>query len=184
MRIIGLDPSLVNTGAVVLEGEPGAWGLLKMELFVTKNGNDGISIKERVRKNHDDYFRASALYTWLSFFCDKSDLICLELPQIGGATMQARSMWTSGISLGLLAALSGDKMLLNPSDIKNVVGNPSASKEDVCKWAYSIYPYAPWPSRKIHGAQVFLKNNHHISDALAAAVCGLQKKNIWLSSDT
>lgn len=191
MRIVGIDPSLVNTGLIALEGNPGSWLVSNLSLVTTKSANQtGAQIKARkkakhaalpvVRKNYDDLDRARELLDKILYFVKGADLICVEIPQIGGADMQARSMWTSGVALGLIASLPPEKIIsLTPTEVKNATGNKKASKEEMCDWAYTLYPTTPWPSRKFKGAIVRLVTNHHIADALASAVAGLEKKSLW-----
>lgn len=191
MRIVGIDPSLVNTGLISLEGNPGAWLVSNLSLVTTKSANQtAAQIKAHkkakhtprpvVRKNYDDLDRARELLTKILDFVKGADFICVEIPQIGGADMQARSMWTSGVALGLIASLSPEKIIaLTPTELKNATGNKKASKEEMCDWAYALYPTAPWPARKFKGSMVRLMTNHHIADALASAVAGLEKKSLW-----
>lgn len=180
MRIIGIDPSLVNTGLISLEGTPGSWVLSKLYLHTTESAK---STTEKIRKNYDDLDRARDLRNAILYFVEDSDFICVEIPQIGGADMQARSMWMSGIVLGIVASLPPEKLVyLTPAEVKKVTGNKTASKEDMCTWAYSLYPDAAWPSRKCKGAIEKLKKNHHLADALACTVAGLAKKEMWLKA--
>lgn len=193
MKIVGIDPSLVNTGLVSLEGNPGAWSVSNLSLVTTKSANKTpAQIKAQkkakktptqpVRKNYDDLDRARELLEKILAFVEDADFICVEIPQIGGADMQARSMWTSGVALGLIASLSPEKVIaLTPVEVKNATGNKKASKEEMCDWAYALYPNAPWPARKLKGNMVRLITNHHIADALASIAAGLEKKNLWLS---
>ena len=133
-----------------------------------------------VRKNYDDLDRARELLLKILDFVKDADFICVEIPQIGGADMQARSMWTSGVALGLIASLPPEKVIaLTPTEVKNATGNKKASKEEMCDWAYALYPNAPWPARKFKGNMVRLVTNHHIADALASVAAGLEKKNLW-----
>lgn len=193
MRIVGIDPSLVNTGLVSVEGNPGAWAVSNLSLVTTKSANQTTAqAKARkkaknaplpvVRKNYDDLDRARELLEHILDFVKGADLICVEIPQIGGADMQARSMWTSGVALGLIACLPPSKIIaLTPTEVKNATGNKKASKVEMCDWAYELYPMAPWPARKLKGNMVRLVTNHHIADALASIVAGLEKKNLWLA---
>ena len=191
MRIVGIDPSLVNTGLVSFEGNPGAWLVSNLSLVTTKSANKTAAKLKAdkkakkiptvaVRKNYDDLDRARELLLKILDFVKDADFICVEIPQIGGADMQARSMWTSGVALGLIASLPPEKVIaLTPTEVKNATGNKKASKEEMCDWAYALYPNAPWPARKFKGNMVRLVTNHHIADALASAAAGLEKKNLW-----
>lgn len=194
MRIVGIDPSLVNTGLVSVEGNPGAWDVSNLSLVTTKSANQTPAVAKArkkakiaplpvVRKNYDDLDRARELLVAILDFVEDADFICVEIPQIGGAEMQARSMWTSGVALGLIACLPPEKVIaLTPAEVKKATGNAKASKEEMCEWAYALYPNAPWPARKLKGVQVRLKTNHHIADGLASIAAGLAKKNLWLAA--
>ncbi len=172
MRIIGIDPSLAHTGLICLEGDIGAWALTRMHLVSTET-------EAAPRKNEDDLRRSMVWLAEVRPFIENADMLCVELPQIGGANMQARSMWTSGIALGLVASLSPAVVALHPRQIKEVTGIKDADKAQMCNWAYQMYPAAAWPSRKVGGQQVPLVRNHHLADALATAVTGLILKNMW-----
>mgnify|MGYP001172859908 CR=1 FL=1 len=177
MIVTGLDPSLANTGAVKLvqDATSSLWSLKELNLF-----QNTVEPDDDIRKNEFDVMRARALWKSILDFTSDSDYICVEIPQTGGEHMQARSIWTSGIALGLIATLPAEKLIcMTPRDLKQVAGKKDASKEEMCAWAYQLYPTGPWPQRKYKGAFEKLKSNHHICDALAAAVSGLQKKNLW-----
>ena len=194
MRIVGIDPSLVNTGLISVEGNPGDWAVSNLLLVKTKSANltPGIAKARKklkiaaplvVRKNYDDLDRARELLAYILDFVRDADFICVEIPQIGGADMQARSMWTSGVALGLIACLPASKIIaLTPTEVKHATGNKKASKEEMCEWAYALYPSAAWPARKLKGSSVRLMTNHHIADALGTIVAGLQKKNLWTTT--
>ena len=180
MIIIGIDPSLVNTGLIRLKGTPGNWVMSNLSLVVTTSANPAGVKKKIIRRNYDDLDRARALATAIMAFTVDADYICVEIPQIGGANMQARSMWTSGVALGVLSQLPASKLVeLTPKEVKDITGNPKASKEEMCDWAYQTFPLAAWPTRKLKGAQVRLGTNHHRADAAAAAVAGLVKLKLW-----
>lgn len=193
MRIVGIDPSLVNTGLIAVEGNPGAWVVSNLSLVTTKSANlTAAKVKARkkakaaplpvVRKNYDDLDRARELLAEILKFIEGADLICVEIPQIGGAEMQARSMWTSGVALGLIAVLAPEKVVaLTPLEVKEATGNKKASKEEMCTWAYGLYPEAAWPTRKLKGELIPLVTNHHIADGLASIVAGLTKRGLWLA---
>lgn len=182
MRVVGIDPSLVNTGLICVEGTPGSWQVSNLSLFTTKSAASSNDKKvATIRKNYDDLNRARILKNTILSFVENADFICVEIPQIGGAEMQARSMWMSGISLGIIAMLPEEKLvLLTPGEVKMVTANKKASKEEMCEWAYALYPNAEWPSRKYKGDIIKLVNNHHIADALACVVAGLKKQNLWI----
>lgn len=158
-----------------LPTDPTQWCLSKMLLHETQATPIPKNKKEpRVRKNYDDLERARGLLGVLHSFVASADYIAIEIPQIGGQDMQARSMWTSGIALGLMATLAPEKIIpLTPLDIKNVTGNPKASKEDMCAWAYTLFPDAEWPFRTVKGNKERLKKNHHLADATAASWAGI-----------
>lgn len=170
MKILGVDPSLVNTGVILLDDITGDWKITDMELIVTK-----ASTLKGVRKNYDDFCRARDLWDALQPWFDRADWLSIEIPQIAGANVQARSMWASGIALGTLAAAKKPMKWLTPKEVKEAIGNATASKEEMVEWAYKMYPDAPWPKRKFKGEMVPLESNHHLADALAAAHAGIKK---------
>lgn len=170
MKILGVDPSLVNTGVILLDDITGNWEVTDMELIVTK-----ASQLKGVRKNYDDYSRARELWDALTPWIDRADWLAIEIPQIAGANVQARSMWASGIALGTLATIKKPMKWLTPKEVKEAIGNATASKTEMAEWAYKTHPNAPWPKRKFKGEMVPLENNHHLADALAAAHAGIKK---------
>lgn len=170
MKILGVDPSLVNTGVILLNDITGKWEVEDMELIVTK-----ASTLKGVRKNYDDFSRARDLWDALLPWMERADWLGIEIPQIAGANVQARSMWASGIALGTLAAVRKPMKWLTPKEVKEVMGDATASKTDMANWAYQTFPDAPWPKRKFKGEMVPLESNHHLADAAAAAMAAVKK---------
>lgn len=188
MKILCLDPSFTATGIVILTGNKSNWNISTLDLLKTSSSASKMSKADllvpkskraKIRKNYDDLDRAIDLYNRLQPYLENADYACIEIPQIGGQDMQARSMWASGIMLGMISTFSVPIVRLTPAEVKNVTGNNTASKEDMCTWAYDLYPNAPWPSRKCKGEIQRLKTNHHIADALAAGVAGLTRLSLW-----
>lgn len=168
MKILGLDPALVNTGLALLNHNEGNNTIIDLGLIVTNSSKD-----KKVRKNIDDYNRAVLLFSSLQPWIDKCDCVAVELPQIAGANVQARSMWSSGIALGIISSIKKPMVLLSPSEVKLATGNKTASKEEVISWATTLYPDAPWKRVKRKGELVLVEKNEHIADAVAAAHAGL-----------
>lgn len=170
MNILGIDPALVNTGLALFNHTDGNNSIIDLGLIVTSSSGD-----KNVRKNIDDYNRAVLLHTQLQTWISRCDCVCVELPQIAGANVQARSMWSSGIALGILASISKPVVVLTPSEVKLATGNKTASKEEVIAWATSLYPDAPWKKVKRKGEMVLVDKNEHIADAVAVVHAGLDK---------
>ena len=172
--IVGIDPAFNSTGICVLTGVPGAWDIHILALVQTAPG------AEKRAKNEDDLERCQSWLSLVRPHIAGADLVCVELPQCGGARMQARSMWTSGIAMGLVASLDCvAQQTVAPRQVRAAAGASGGEKEDVCAWAYELYPNAPWPSRMLRGERVKRADNHHLADALAAAVAGLKVRGMW-----
>ena len=171
MKILGVDPALTNTGLALFNHiDENNTSIIDLCLIRTSSSKD-----KNIRKNVDDFNRASFLYSSIQPWVEKADVVCLELPQIAGANVQARSMWSSGIVLGLMSTLKKPVVLLTPIEVKSITGNKKASKDEMISWATSIYPNAPWLKVKRHGQLVLTDNNEHLADAVAAGHAGFKK---------
>lgn len=175
MKILGIDPALVNTGLALLNHTNDKSSIIDLGLIVTASSKD-----KKIRKNIDDYNRGVYLYTQLQPWIEKCDCVCVELPQIAGANVQARSMWSSGIALGIISSITKPIVLLSPAEVKLITGSKTASKEEVIAWATALYPDAPWKKVKRKGELVLVEKNEHIADAVAAAHAGLTKALAFL----
>lgn len=158
----------MNTGIALVEAVDGQITVLGLGLIVTA-ASDGV------RKNYDDFDRAFCLRDALAPWVAQADVVCVEPPQVGGAATSSRSMWSSGITLGALVLIDKPMVCLTPKQVKEVTGKATASKEEMCAWAYGVRPGAAWPSRRLKGADVRLVSDYHIADALAAVYAGLRR---------
>lgn len=173
IKIIGIDPSLRNTGLAAMQFniKTGKGQLLDLKMAYT------YPQKEKRGKNlHDLNSIKSILETIESFFeHHKPDLVCAELP-LGSKSSQA--MLGLGVSTAVLATVKQPIILVSPFAVKKVVTTDKrkVEKSDVIDWATSRHPEGNWFIRRVKGNMVFQAKNEHIADAVAAIYAGLASK--------
>jgi Holliday junction resolvasome RuvABC endonuclease subunit len=171
IRILGIDPSLRNTGLAVADYDifTGKLNVFKVEIAQTANGNDG----KVVRKSSDDLSRARAITTEIK------RVIAIHSPnfavaEVPGGTQSARGAFSNGVCCGLLACLSLPLIEVSPMEVKLAsVGIKTASKNQMIQWAVAKWPNAGWFTRKLKGEIVMTNDNEHVADACAAIQAGL-----------
>lgn len=171
--VVGFDPSLRNWGM-----SKGSLDLESGELSIHTIGltKPEIITDKQTRKNSADIDRAYQLTRGAWEFCNDAKAIFVEVP-VG--SQSARSMASYGICVGILGALRfGDLPLyeLTPNDIKlNSVGNKTASKSDMIRWAMDLYPNLEWPLKVKNGVTSVVESKaEHMADSIAAIHAGIE----------
>ncbi len=159
MKVLGIDPSLNNTGFVLADLD-----MTTLEFKVSKmilSETSPTKVKSS-RKNSDDLERARRHATTLTDLLKEADIVCAEIP-VG--SQSARAMASYGICIGLLATIETAMIQVTPSQVKEAaVGNKNASKQEMIDWAVNKHPEAMWLTR---GGKV-LNKNEHLADAVAS----------------
>lgn len=164
LRILAIDPALSNVGfARLIVAENG--GLLVKGLRLIRTASEA---GKTTRKNSDDLRRANIAWEAMEEEVEAVDLIAAEIPS---GTQSARGAMSNGISLGLLAALSFKKPLIQVTAAeakKAATGRSTATKSEMIKWAHDLYPDAKgWLWKKTKGVMRLIDANEHMADAIA-----------------
>lgn len=176
-KFIALDPSMTNTGIVV--------GVIKNDkieeithilLSETKKSSDkkvpsGIDTINRCRTAFDVIREAIQVH--------KPRVIFAEMPS---GSQSAAAMKSYGVTCMMLGALRPVPIPVTPTHVKKAsVGRKNASKADMIRWAFELYPDLSWLKGSKNKMEIiapdgkYLGNkNEHIADAIAAAHAGVE----------
>jgi Holliday junction resolvasome RuvABC endonuclease subunit len=171
IKILGIDPSMRNTGLALAEVDiaTGGWRCIDLLLVQTKPGEAG----KKVRKSSEDLSSGQALYRGVTAFIDKHSP-AFAVAEVPTGTQSARGSFSNGLCCGLLASLPVPLIEVSPTEVKVAsVGHKAACKEEMIEWAVAREPEAPWLKRKSKGELVVMATNEHLADALGAIAAGL-----------
>lgn len=133
IRILGLDPSLSNTG----------WAIAEIDLTARKIVSileHGTSVTSKskvksVRKSSDDLQRARVQRQCMTDAIERFGvkIACSEVPSGAQSASASRAF---GIVVGLLSALPIPLIEVSPNEVKLAsAGSKIADKEDMVRWA-------------------------------------------------
>jgi Holliday junction resolvasome RuvABC endonuclease subunit len=162
IKIAAFDPAMRNWGMAALHYTPGyeVFEVVRLELQRTES-----EAGKKVRKSSDDLRRATECHNAAFRFAEWADVIVAEAPE---GTQSARSAFSNGMSIGLLAALGMTRPLftVDPYQPKKIAtGRKTATKDEMIAWAISLYPTAPW----LRYRGEIVAANEHLADAMAIA---------------
>lgn len=170
MRVMGVDPSLSNTGYVRAEiNEDGTLTPYMIGLIQT-TPSDSVRYK-----NEDDYRRAGLIHAELRDEIEwwEPEFVFVEMP-VG--SQSARACVSYGICIGVFSGLDATQIIVRNSDVKEIAtGNKKADKKDMIAWATSKYPDLNWFKGRLAGG--YGGKNEHPADALGALEVGLHLIN-------
>jgi Holliday junction resolvasome RuvABC endonuclease subunit len=171
IRIIGLDPSLRNTGVAIADYSltTGKLDLVDLILIQTEKMEDGT----KVRQTSDDLKCAQHIIRSLrKIVADHKPVIAAS--EISVFSKSARAMLTNGICVGVLASIPVPVIEVHLLEVKRAAGGEKTSSKDfMVQWAVGQWPNANWRTRKLKGDVVLLKENEHLADACAAISAGI-----------
>jgi Holliday junction resolvasome RuvABC endonuclease subunit len=171
IRVAAIDPAFVNFGIARLLLNTELLTLEVENLVVLKTEN-GVTKKNKVKKNADDLRRAMELHAGFHHHVKDCSLCFAEIPSGSQSAAASKSL---GIALGVVASCPIPIIQVQPTDTKMAaVGTKTASKEEMIEWATRRYPAAPWKKRKLKGELVFTNDNEHIADACGVAHAGIK----------
>ena len=172
IKVVGQDPSLRNWGLAV--------GTLNLETKQLKIDylsltNPVLPTGKQVRQNSSDLESALQLYKGACDAAVGAHAVFVEVP-VG--SQSARAMASYGICVGVLGALRANGIPffeVTPTEVKlAAVGNKTATKQDMIKWAMAKHPEANWPTYKQNGSTMVSEAKaEHMADAVAAIYAGL-----------
>lgn len=173
IKVVGQDPSLRNWGVAV-----GTLNLetKKLTIEYVDLTNPVLPTGKQVRQNSSDLESALQLYKGATDAAIGAHAVFVEVP-VG--SQSARAMASYGICVGVLGALRANGIPffeVTPTEVKlAAVGNKTATKQDMIKWAMESHPEANWPTYKQNGkVMVSEAKAEHMADAVAAIYAGIR----------
>lgn len=167
VRVAGIDPSLRNTGLVIMDVhvEDGSfYNMIDLHLIRTEPSKN-----KSQRKSSADYQAASEIASTLRYKLDKhgARVVFAEVPS---GAQSARASWSLGISLGIIASIVPAPIEVTPMQTKvHSIGIKTATKHEMIEWAARTYPDAPW----LRKGDRLLNANEHLADAIGVVHAGL-----------
>lgn len=172
IKVVGQDPSLRNWGLAI--------GHLDIDTHTLKIDfldltNPELPKGKQVRQNSSDLESAYQLYKEASDASLGAQAVFVEVP-VG--SQSARAMASYGICVGVLGALRANGIPffeVTPTEVKLAsVGNKTATKQEMIKWAMDKHPEANWPLYKHNGKDMVSEAKaEHMADAIAAIYAGM-----------
>jgi Holliday junction resolvasome RuvABC endonuclease subunit len=172
IRIMGVDPSLRNTGIAIGEfcTTRGELDIIALRLFETEG-----SKQKTVRKSSDDLARMTVLHTGVVTMMQEYGP-AFAVGEVPTGAQSARASFSNGACCMLFAAVQDRIPLIqvNPTEVKfAAVGHKFAAKEELIEWATTKWPGAPWLRARGKSNGALVAANEHLADACAAIVAGI-----------
>lgn len=168
LKLVGLDPSLTNTGIAICEFDTDTGQLAVQELRLVETENQK---GKQVRQNSDDVRRAREITKAMHAACDGAVFAVSEVPT---GAQSARAALAFGMVIGLLAGLPVPLIQVTPTEVKMAaVGHKQAAKEEMVQWAMNRHPAANWLLVKRAGIMQPVAKNEHLADAVAVVEAGI-----------
>lgn len=162
---MSIDPSLRFTGVALGHVDQGNVTVESIHLIETEK----TKVKT-VRKNSDDLRCARAVIEDLNDLRSQHQAI-VTMVEVPHGSQTARSSWTLGIMLGIIAGFPLPVVELTAVEVKKYfAGSKTASKETMIGLAVEKHPDLDWLRR---GDRLTLKNEH-LADAVAILHTGVQ----------
>ena len=165
ITIMGIDPSMRNTGVAFAEYIDGKMQLTSLHLVTTDKTKS-----KQIRMSSDTIARSRILYDFIQDLIakNKPNLIFGETPT---GSKSSSAMKSYGISCMLLASVNPPVIELNPTEVKMAaLGSSGASKAQMIQWAVAKYPQANWIRRSGKITAI----NEHLADAVAVLEAGIR----------
>lgn len=167
MKILGIDPSMRNTGFALGQLDLDTLRFMLLDIHLVET-NDVIPKTKTVRQNSIDLTKARALQDAIESWTADVAMVFVEMP-VG--SQSARAMASYGMCLGVLASIRTPMIQVTPTQVKLLTtGNKSATKQEMIDWAVEAYPTRKWLKR---GGKLVAKNEH-LADAVGTIHAGLQ----------
>lgn len=178
VRVMGIDSGFATLGLAVVEGSPSDWRhaqLLTLRSVATRKAVK--KARKQMRVCTDDVSRIRAMVREVEDVLDTQGAAAIAVewftpnPRQGGF---ASGGWKAAITVGGLLTLGWARRLAVleqlPSDVKALVGNRSASKQDVEDWLRTNLSGFREAIDAINKTQ-----REHAADAAAHALIGLRE---------
>lgn len=166
ITVVGLDPSLRNTGVAIgrYDLNTGELEICSLHLIKTEK-----STNKQVRVTSDDLNRARKLAAEVDGYVGNAHAVFSEATFF---SKNAKSAKAGGICIGLLAKLRQPLYEMQAQEVKvGSVGKKTASKAEMIAWANSKYPDANgW----LYSGKRLIADNEHLADACAVLDVGVR----------
>jgi Holliday junction resolvasome RuvABC endonuclease subunit len=172
LKLMGLDPSLRNTGMCLAEVDLATGAITPLEIAMVQT--EAAAKTKLQRQNSADLadcrttFRAvqAQIAAW------KPNLVTGEVP---GGGQDARAALSFGMSIMLLASVPVPIIEVTPKEVKLAsVGKGTATKPEMIAWAHAKAPGLAWNTHKRGGKVNLNADNEHMADALAAIFAAVE----------
>jgi len=171
IEVVGIDPSLRNFGMSRALIDLDTLEIEVTDLKLISPDTIDKTMRKVVRRNSDDLRRARYLHDGMQDYVKGARLAFVEVP-VG--SQSSRAMASYGICVGVLASCPVPIIEVTPTEVKlTATGSKVASKQQMIDWASSVYPEAPWLTRKPKGKGVPTAANEHLADSVAAIHAGI-----------
>ena len=174
LKVVGMDPSLRNWGMSRCEYDPSTQSLEILDFGLI---NPELPKNNSIRQGELDILAGQQLFAHAYEFSKNADIVCVEVP-VGSQSSRAMVSYATCTALiGALIACGKRIVAVTPSEVKKVIGDPSASKHDVIEWVRNRHPTAPYPTYRKSGQDLISEAKaEHMCDSVVAIYAGMQKK--------
>ena len=167
ITVMGIDPSLRNTGIAIASVSPDTNRILSIDDLILARTQPGPKSQ---RKSSADYEAASIISAMIRNAVEEYNpkVVFAEIPS---GTQSSRASFALGITLGIMATMQPKPIEVTPQQTKlQSVGIRTATKGEMIQWATLLYPGAPW-QRSRTGR--IMNANEHLADACGVIHAGL-----------
>jgi len=167
VTVMGVDPSLRNTGIAIASINPQTNEILSIDDLILIRTQPGPKSQ---RKSSADYEAASVISATIRNAVEQHNpkVVFAEIPS---GAQSARASFALGITLGIMATMWPKPIEVTPQQTKlQSVGIRTATKGEMIEWAVGKYPEAPW-HRSTTGR--IMNANEHLADACGVIYAGI-----------
>lgn len=167
VTVMGIDPSLRNTGIAIAEVNTETGNVVKIVDLILARTQPGPKSQ---RKSSADFEAATVISTSIRNAVAefRPSVVFAEIPS---GTQSARASFALGITLGIMATMLPKPIEVTPQQTKlQSVGVRTATKGEMIEWAVAVYPEAQW--QRTSGGRI-MNANEHLADAIGVIYAGL-----------
>lgn len=182
INLLGLDPSLTNTGIAVVTVDTVTHSIVAVKHIALVE--TAPSKQKSVRKSSSDLARARSIIETVRSVIASHD-IKVGASEIPSGAQSANAAKAFGIVIGMLASLPIPLIEVTPTEVKlATAGNKIADKEDIVRWALTLpgdlsgMPTSPqkneWMISSPFGKGFIGKKAEHPADACGTVAAALK----------
>ena len=182
INLLGLDPSLTNTGIAVVTVDTVSHEILAVQKVALVE--TAPTKHKSVRKSSDDLARARSIIETVRSVIAAYN-IKVGTSEVPSGAQSANAAKAFGVVIGMLASLEIPLIEVTPTEVKLATcGNKIADKEDIVRWALTLpgdltgMPASKqrndWEIENPNGRGFISKKAEHPADALGTVKAALQ----------